>query len=382
MGIHGLTKLIGDHAPAAIRTEQIQNLFNRKIAIDASMSIYQFVIGIRGTGMDLTNESGEITSHLQGLLSRTVRLVENGIRPLYVFDGKPPELKQQELERRKASAAEAKEKLENAENVEDEIKFGKRTVRVTKEQNEDAKRLLTLLGVPIIDAPCEAEAQCSFLAKTGFVWAAGSEDMDTLTYGCPVLVRNLTFSQANLEKKGVMIIDHAKALEGLGLTEDQFVDLCILCGCDYAGTIKGIGPTRALKLVQEHGSIEKILANLDTAKNPPPEPFPYQEIRELFRNPDVVRDKEELGTMLKWKEVDVEGLVEFLCKEKGFNEERVRSSCSKLKSAKTSGKGSQNRIDQFFKMAPATSSQPGAGGKKAAPSGKLKAQPPAKKSKR
>jgi flap endonuclease-1 len=350
MGIHGLTTLIADNAASAISEMKIENLFNRRIAIDVSMSIYQFVIGIRGTGADLTSDSGDITSHLQGLLARTVRLIENGVKPVFVFDGAPPELKRAELEKRKALAEENKAKQDGAEaGTEDAIKYSKRTVRVTKEQNEEARRLLQLLGVPVIQAPSEAEAQCAALCKAGVVWAAGSEDMDTLTFGSPLLVRNLTFSQAQMAKKGVMVIDLAKALKELDLTHEQFVDMCILCGCDYAGTIKGIGPVTALRLVRQHKRLEEILPTLDSSKYPLPDPFPYVEIREFFMNPPSI-DVEEARAQMKWTEVDEEGLVQFLCGEKGFQEERVRKTCQKLRATKTSGVGTQNRIDQFFKV--------------------------------
>ena len=135
-------------------------------------------------GQQLTNNSGDVTSHLQGVFYRTLRMLDNGIKPVYVFDGAAPKLKSGELAKRRARLNEAKESLENAiqsENVDDIKKFEKRTVRVTKEHNDDVKRLLQLLGIPIIEAPGEAEAQCAELAKSGAVYAAATEDMDSLT---------------------------------------------------------------------------------------------------------------------------------------------------------------------------------------------------------
>nr|WCZ58497.1 Flap structure-specific endonuclease 1 [Andalucia godoyi] len=380
MGIHGLTGLISSHAPLAISYTPIENLFNRKIAIDASMSIYQFLIGIRGTGADLTNESGEVTSHLQGILTRTVRLMEFGVKPVYVFDGEAPELKKRELEKRRERAEENAKKLEDAEEgTEDHIKYGKRTIRVSREQNSEVQRLLKLLGVPIVMAPSEAEAQCAALCKAGLVWAAGSEDMDTLTFGTPILARNLTFTQQNLkEKGGVMVIDLQKALEGLGLSQPEFINMCILCGCDYSGTIKGIGPVRALSLVQKYKTIEAIIPHLDKDKNALPEPFPYTEIIEFFSNPPSV-DLEAVKAELKWGEVDEDGLVDFLCKEKGFQEERIRKICQKIKQAKSAGKGTQNRLDQFFSAAPKTANAPL---RKTAATDPKKSAPPAKKYKK
>jgi flap endonuclease-1 len=154
MGIHNLAKLIADYAPLAIKENEIKNYFGRKIAIDASMCIYQFLIAVRQEGNNLTNDEGETTSHLMGMFYRTIRLMENGIKPIYVFDGKPPTLKGAELSKRQERRAEAQENLEkatdegNAENIE---KFNRRLVKVTKEHNEDCKKLLKLMGVPYVD---------------------------------------------------------------------------------------------------------------------------------------------------------------------------------------------------------------------------------------
>ncbi|CAN1219270.1 Flap endonuclease 1 [Linum perenne] len=171
MGIKGLTKLLAENAPRAMKEQKFESYFGRKIAIDASMSIYQFliVIGRSGTEM-LTNEAGEVTSHLQGMFNRTIRLLEAGIKPLYVFDGQPPDLKKQELAKRYSKRADATEDLKEAVeagNKDDIEKFSKRTVKVTKQHNDDCKKLLRLMGVPVIEAPSEAEAQCAALCKSG-----------------------------------------------------------------------------------------------------------------------------------------------------------------------------------------------------------------------
>ena len=191
---------------------------------------------------------------------RTIRLLENGIKPVYVFDGKPPELKGGELAKRQERRAEAQENLEkatetgDAENVD---KFTRRLVKVTKEHGEECRKLLKLMGVPYVEAPCEAEAQCCALVKAGKVYAVGTEDMDALTFGGDVLVRHLTFSEA--KKMPIKEFTLRKVLEGLEMTQEQFIDLCILLGCDYCDTIKGIGPKRAVDLVKEHKSIDVIL---------------------------------------------------------------------------------------------------------------------------
>ncbi len=186
------------------------------------MSIYSFLIAVRSDGQQLTSETGETTSHLMGMFYRTLRIVESGIKPVYVFDGAPPKLKSGELAKRfqrkaEASAAHA-EALETgtAEEVE---KFSRRTVRVTREHNDECKRLLRLMGVPYLDAPTEAEAQCAALARAGKVYAAASEDMDTLCFDAPILLRHLTFSEQRREPIQEIHLD--KVLAGLEMDRTQ-----------------------------------------------------------------------------------------------------------------------------------------------------------------
>ena len=158
MGIHGLTKLISDHAPGAIKEGTIDKYFGRKVAIDASMSIYQFLIAVRQIGEgQLTNEAGEVTSHLTGMLYRTIKMLEAGLKPAFVFDGKAPTMKSGELakrkERQKAAESELTKLQEEGGSAEDIERQQKRMVRASREQSEEVKKLLQLMGLPVIDAP-------------------------------------------------------------------------------------------------------------------------------------------------------------------------------------------------------------------------------------
>ncbi|WFD05789.1 Elongation of fatty acids protein 2 [Malassezia vespertilionis] len=325
MGIKGLTSLLNDEAPGAIKQLDIKTLFGRKVAIDASTSLYQFLIAVRqADGQQMMSESGEVTSHLLGFFYRTLRMVDYGIKPMYVFDGKPPDLKKDVLVKRFGKREEAREQEEEVKDIADTQvldQLARRQVRPTREHNAEVQKLLTLMGIPWVIAPSEAEAQCAELARSGKVYAAGSEDMDTLTFGAPILLRNLTASEQ--KKLPVTEITLAKALEEMGMPMDKFVDLCLLLGCDYLDPIRGVGPKKALKLVEEFGSLDKILAHLEQvekekelkkkateprqeqrgsgdesdAETAPkkraggiqvPELWPYEEARQLFHRPDVL----------------------------------------------------------------------------------------------
>ncbi|MCL4117301.1 UNVERIFIED_CONTAM: hypothetical protein GTU68_013527 [Idotea baltica] len=346
MGIQGLSKLIADVAPGAVKENEIKNFFGRKVAVDASMSLYQFLIAVRSEGNVLTASDGETTSHLMGFFYRTIRLLEHGIKPVFVFDGKPPTMKGGELAKRAERREEAQKALEKAEEAgiqEDVEKFSRRLVKVTKQHNEEAKKLLGLMGMPYVNAPCEAEAQCAALAKAGKVYGVATEDMDALTFGTPVLLRHMTFSEAR--KMPIKEFHLNKVLSEMNLSQDEFIDLCILLGCDYCGSIKGIGPKRAIELIQKNKKIDEVLKNLDTKKYSPPEDWTYEQARQLFVEPEVT---DPADIELKWTEPKEDELVSFMCSEKGFSEDRIRNGIKKLHKAKTSS--TQGRLDSFFKV--------------------------------
>ena len=379
----------------SVREVELKSLHGRKIAIDASMAIYQFLIAVRAGGpnqqsFQLTNDKGETTSHIQGMFNRTVRYMQEGIKPVFVFDGKPPQLKSGELVKRREKREKAQAALKVAAeegDADEHNKQSKRLVRAGQKENDDCQRLLRLMGVPVVLAPCEAEAQAAALAKNGAVYATATEDMDALTFQTPVLLRKMNFVSGN--KPTIQSMNYAKAVEGLGLTHAQFVDLCILLGCDYCDTIKGVGPKTALKLIREHGCIEKILENIDKKKYAVPETWmpagkteesedtendeeeeleppiaAYVQARKLFNEHEVLETVE-----LKWKPCQAEELKKFLVDEMGFNPDRVDSSITKLQQAHKANSKPQTRMDAFFKVKAGSSST------------KRKAPPPAAKGK-
>ncbi|VDK61293.1 unnamed protein product [Anisakis simplex] len=361
MGIKDLSKVIGDHSPTSVKLNEIKNYFGRIVAIDASMCLYQFLIAVRQGGNQLQDESGETTSHLMGMFYRTVRMITNGIKPVYVFDGKPPEMKSEELVKRAERRAEAEKQLADAKEKGDTIaveKFDRRLVKVTKEQNEESKKLLRLMGVPVVEAPCEAEAQCAALVRSGKVFATATEDMDALAFGTKILLRQLTASE--MKKLPVKEINLDQVLKDFEMDMPQFVDLCILLGCDYTKTIRGIGPKKAFELIQKHKTIENVLENIDTEKYPVPENWQYEEARRLFIKPEV--DSCENLT-LQWGKPDIDAIVQYLCGEKNFSEERIKSSLQRMEKGRQSGQ--QGRIDSFFKVQSTVRTEPTAAKRKA-----------------
>jgi flap endonuclease-1 len=253
-------------------------------------------------------------------------------------------MKSGELLKRSDRRAEAEASLKTATedaNHKDIDKFSRRLVKVSKADNAECMQLLELMGVPVIQAPCEAEAQCAAMARDGLVFATATEDLDALTFGTPILLRYLTFSQAR--KMPVAEIHLDEVLKGLDLSMQQFRELCILCGCDYTGSIRGIGPQKALNLIKEYGSIDEALKHIDMTKYPIPTDFLYEDARALFDHPEVLAKE---SVKLEWKDPDEAGLIKFLVDEKQFDIGRVKSGLEKLKDAKK--KSSQQRLESYF----------------------------------
>ena len=323
-------------------TVTLDSLSGKSVAVDAYNALYQFLAIIRQPdGTPLKDHTGRITSHLSGLLYRNANLVEMGIKPVYVFDGVPPTLKEVEIKRRARIKEEALIKYERAlkeGKIEEARTYAQATSRLKDYMTEDSKRLLTHMGIPWIQAPSEGEAQAAHLVKKGDANYCASQDYDSLLFGAPQLLRNVTISgRRKLPRKNVYIevqpetVELSRVLRELNINHEQLVDVGILVGTDFnPDGVKGIGPKTALKLIQKHGTIEKVLPTLKEAE------FPVEpkRIREVFLRPKVTDNY-----TIAWKEPDVEAVVDFLCRERDFSEERVRKALKKMSEGLREAKG-------------------------------------------
>ena len=323
------------------------DLSDKIIAVDAYNTIYQFLATIRGpTGDSLTNNKGEITSHLSGLFYRNINFLTENIKLVYIFDGKPHLLKFKEIEKRKELKQEAIQKYQEAleeGRLEDAKKYSQGTVILTDKIIEQSKKILKLLGIPVIQAPSEGEATASVLTKDEMAYACASQDYDSLLFGAKRLIRNLTISGKrkvpNINKYVSIepeIIHQSQILESTKLTLEQLVDIGILMGTDFnPGGFPGIGPKTALKLIKEKGkleNIEKIKENLND--------IPYHQIREIFLNPENIPINN-----IEFDNPNYNEIIGFLCDAMDFSRERVESSLERVK--KSQEKRSQS-LEQWF----------------------------------
>ena len=332
------------------RVTKLEYLAGKTIAIDAYNALYQFLSIIRQpNGTPLKDHTGKVTSHLSGLLYRTSKLLELGIKPIYVFDGTPPVLKSAEIKRRSKVKEEALIKYKKAikeGKIEEARKYAQATSRLKDYMQEDSKRLLSLMGLPWIQAPSEGEAQAAYLTKKGEADYCASQDYDSLLFGAPKLIRNVTISgKRKLAGRNSYInispeiVELKKILTEYKITFEQLIDLSILIGTDFNPMgIKGLGLKTALKLIKEYGTFAKVLPHIKNNQIQ----FDPKKIQDIFLNPKITDNY-----ILKWKEVDVNGVIDFLCREKDFSEERVSKALIKIQEGSKEIK-EKTTLEQWF----------------------------------
>jgi len=318
------------------RVVTLEDLRGRSFAVDGFVVLHQFLALVRARdGQSLMDAQGRTTSHLVGLAFRTTRLVADyGMRLVFVFDGRPPQLKRAEVEKRREIREKFEEEYREAVAAGDykaAMAKAVMTGRLTGEGIADAKRLLDLLGIPWVQAPSEGEAQAAYMAAKGDVWASNSQDYDSLLFGTPRLVRYITIqgeewlpSKGRARRLQPEIIELEAMLNTLQLSRGQLIDLGILTGTDFNPGIRGIGPKTAFKLLRKHGRLEDLPAEIRDQLTPD-----IGAIRELYLNPPATDNY-----TLDEKPVQEEELIRFLCDERSFSRERVETMITRMRKAR------------------------------------------------
>lgn len=316
MGIKNLYKFILTNNLEKI--EDFKDFDGKIIAIDISILLYQVVISTRGfSGTDHTDPQGEISTHILGLFNKTINLLKRNIIPVYVFDGKPPELKNKVLEARKLIRKKARIKLYNAVTEEEKRKYLKRCVSISKKQLNDCRNLLDIMGIPYIDAPQEADSQCSYLAKNNLVDGVMTEDMDILTFGAPLIVKYL-YSH----RKKPTSISSRELLEKIDLNYDEFIEWCCLLGSDYCKGVYELKANDILDIYKKFKNLDKTIEYLKEKNYNVSNLDDYYKVKEYFLNPLV---REVNIKDLKFKEVNIKKLNNFMIKKFGFNKSKLNN---------------------------------------------------------
>tara|TARA_B110000208_G_C11773646_1_gene431181 strand:+ start:1011 stop:1985 length:975 start_codon:yes stop_codon:yes gene_type:complete len=306
MGIKNFSKLLNDYAPNLIKELDISTYKNKYIAVDTSLILYKYISGIRNSGKDITVNNKSV-SHIFAIINKTINLLEEDIIPIYVFDGKAPEIKNKTLINRRKVKENAKNNQELSKTKEDKIKYFKRSLYITTEQYNECKEILTIMGIPYIQAEGEADCVCAQLIKKNLVYSVYSEDMDMLTFGCTKLSKKIIFKK---NKKLINEIDLNELLCKLQLDYDQFINLCVLLGCDYINNIKGIGYKTSYKIIREYKSISNFIEK--NKKYTIPINYNYKNIIEYYKNPP----KTKLNSNYKIKKPNLNKLNKILIENK------------------------------------------------------------------
>ncbi|HJL55099.1 MAG: hypothetical protein QGH57_03795 [Candidatus Thalassarchaeaceae archaeon] len=307
---------------------ELSDLSGQRVAVDVFLNAYQFITSMTGEDGKPLSYEGKPVAHLMGFLDRATVMISEGIDPVFVFDGRPHELKRETLDGRRERKLEAIARWEAAMEDEDmpaAKKLGPQTAEYTPEMVEETKRLFEHIGVVWLEAPMEAEGAAAVRCARGEVGAVASQDWDTLLYGAPVMVRNLASHGTRrfgrvLHAERIVL---SKMLETHGISREQLVDMGIMIGTDFHPGIKGIGPKTGLKLIQKHGTMEAIAEakSFDLPEN-------LDSIRELFMEHPA--DSAPLPDSAMAVE---EGLRSFLQGERGFSERRMDRAINRLSKA-------------------------------------------------
>lgn len=323
---------------------KLNSLQNKRIAIDTFNMLYQFLSSIRqADGTPLKDSYGNVTSHLKGLFNRCVYFKKNNIKPIFIFDGKAPKLKEKERELRAKKKMEADKKYKDAlelGHIEEAKKFAQSLNKLDEKMIEDSKTLIRYFGFPIIQAPSEGEAQGAQIVKDKNAFAVASQDFDSLLFGAKHVIRNISISNKRkvpgssvYREVPIEYYDLDKNLEKLNLNQEELIIVGILCGTDFnPGGIKGIGPKKALKLVKEYkDKWDELFNNLDWFSY---FSYPWIDVFNTFRKIPVDKDYE-----IKFEKIEKENIKEFLL-TKAFEERTISRSLDSIKEVKT--------LDTFF----------------------------------
>ena len=326
---------------------ELTDLKGQTLAVDAFNTIYQFITIIRQPdGTPLMDNKGRVTSHLSGLFYRTCSILEKGITPIFVFDGAPHELKKATLDARKEAKLEAMERMKQAikeGDLEEAGRMAQRTAKITQVEIDESKQLLTLMGLPYIQAKSEGEAQCAYMAATNVVNAAASQDYDSLLFGAPIHVRNMTIAgKRKLPRRNMTvevkpeIYDLNENLSALRITREKLIWIALLCGTDFNAGVHGIGAKKGLKLVLKHNSFDELLKEIEQEMD-------WKPVYELFTNPPVVDVQKE---QVQRKPYNPEGIRKLMIDEHNFSVERVENSLKRAFN-EPEDKG-QSQLKQWF----------------------------------
>lgn len=319
MGINGLTRLLQKESPDSIVTTNLHHISNKRVAVDASLFIYKMVCSFSD------NDTNSMR-HVTGLYYKNLNYLNLNITPIYIFDGKPPPQKDEVLKQRKQKQQSNQELYDKETDEVKKNKYHKMTFRITKKHIDDVKTLLTHMGISYIDAPGEAEGYASELCRIGYVDYVVTEDMDTLAFGSPRMIRT-NIDKTIKRKDLISIINLEDILKDFDMSYEEFLDVCIMSGCDYCKNIRGIGPHKALSNIKKYKTIEELInkTNLKIDDGYLEKVVHSRNLFKLFK--DTI-DPEKI--VISSSSKDIDSLKDYLATECNMSKNRIDKSIMKM----------------------------------------------------
>jgi flap endonuclease-1 len=315
--------------PIQFTNLKFAGLTGKTIVLDASNIAYQYAIGVRTTCPDLVNAEGKFTSHIHAVVSKSLLYLDNNITPVFVFDGKPSDMKSTVLSQRRLDRTNARDKMETESDENEKRKLFKKSTIITYKQMKECQEILIAMGIPVIEAEEEADSQLAYLTKEfpNLVYGAGSEDVDLLAFGATKLLKNISSSKKN----NIIEYDLDNILHNFEITMYQFIDLCILLGCDYLDVIPGISPKIAYDIIKKHDTILNFLESPDAKpyENVIPENYKknYYTVHDYFLRCPYKKVSEN---DLKRSSFNVYKIKELLIKKYSYSRTKVDKIIAKL----------------------------------------------------
>jgi flap endonuclease-1 len=333
MGIKGLTQLLKKYAPESYEHTKLYTLSGKRVAIDASLYIYQSLIMYRKNGDYIRDKNGRNISHILGIMNKTILYLSYNIIPIYIFDGSPPIEKMEVINDRRSKVQEAKNKLNSSNTTSEDVeKYNKQSIRITSDIIKDVKELLNKLGVSYIKSTGEAEGLASELCRQKYVDYVISEDMDCLPFGSTNLVRSCIDKSIKMTDS-ITIFNLEKILSSLEITHEQFIELCILCGCDYCKNIPRIGSITAYKIIKKYNTIDNYI-NSETNKNIPNDyEIKYKRSKELL---NIFNNQVDTNNLeIKENRIDISILMIYLRDVCELSDSKIHRHINKLQNKYT-----------------------------------------------
>ena len=277
MGIKSINAYLKKNVPNAFTTVPIEELSGHRVAIDASIKIwcylsvaYKVYVNSMINPLDEIDRDVIINTTKNNIIAFLLELINNGITPIWISDGKALSAKMSCTDERNDKRLEIKNKVKAArlkleslhillrtqKDIQEFKDLLSKNIYVLSDEKVYIRSVLSKLGIPCLTSKHEGEKLCSSLAREGLAYGVLGNDSDNYALGTPILITDI--DKDKNKNKVANIVDLRILLKYFNVSHEIFTDACIICGCDFNNGIPGVGPAGAIKYLKEFDKIEDI----------------------------------------------------------------------------------------------------------------------------